>query len=113
MSQSFYELRIDLTDFDGNSTYAHYDNFDIGDFMDNYTLRVNGYTGTAGINDQMATHKKQHSPLTKKKKKSMHISQTIVLGFYNLSQHFSAGPEVIKIMLKSTIAEMAQISFPY
>ena len=45
----FYELRIDLTDFEGTYTYAHYDSFDIGDFKENYMLKVTGYIGTAGI----------------------------------------------------------------
>ena len=39
-----------MSDFEGNSTYAKYDAFDIDDFTENYRLKVTGYTGTAGIN---------------------------------------------------------------
>lgn len=49
LSQGYYELRIDLTDFEGGSSYAHYDHFDIGDITENYRLKVTGYIGTAGI----------------------------------------------------------------
>ena len=49
LSQGYYELRIDLTDFEGGSSYAHYGHFDIGDITENYTLKVTGYIGTAGI----------------------------------------------------------------
>ena len=49
LSQGFYELRIDLTDFEGNSAYAKFDRFDIGDFGEDYNLKVRGYEGTAGI----------------------------------------------------------------
>ena len=38
-----------MSDFEGNSTYAKYDSFDIDDFTENYKLKVTGYTGTAGI----------------------------------------------------------------
>ena len=48
LSQGYYELRIDLTDFEGNSTYANYDHFEIEDFKENYKLTVADYTGTAG-----------------------------------------------------------------
>lgn len=50
MSQGryMYELRIDLEDFEGESTYAKYSFFNIGEIMDRYTLYVTGYTGTAG-----------------------------------------------------------------
>lgn len=46
LAQGFYELRIDLTDFEGNASYAKYETFDIGE---GYKLWVKDYTGTAGI----------------------------------------------------------------
>ena len=49
VSQGGYELRIDLEDFNGNTKYAKYTVFSIGDFNDNYTLTVSGYSGNAGI----------------------------------------------------------------
>ena len=48
LSQGHYELRIDLEDFDGYATYAKYDTFNIGDFTENYTLKISDYSGTAG-----------------------------------------------------------------
>ncbi|XP_063427716.1 ryncolin-1-like [Mytilus trossulus] len=47
-SQGSYELRVDLEDFNGDKWYAKYSTFNIGDQSTNYTLTVNGYSGTAG-----------------------------------------------------------------
>ena len=41
-------LRVDLGDFDGNTAYAKYSTFRVGDSVSKYTLTVSGYTGTAG-----------------------------------------------------------------
>ncbi|XP_063437589.1 microfibril-associated glycoprotein 4-like isoform X1 [Mytilus trossulus] len=41
-------LYICLEDFEGNSRYAEYSDFSIGDATTNYTLNVDGYNGTAG-----------------------------------------------------------------
>ena len=41
-------LRVDLGDFDGNTAYAQYSTFNIGDSTTEYTLNVGGYSGTAG-----------------------------------------------------------------
>ncbi|VDH97393.1 Hypothetical predicted protein [Mytilus galloprovincialis] len=49
-----YMLRIDLEDFEGEKRYALYSNFVIEDASSEYTLRVSGYSGTAG--DGMANH---------------------------------------------------------
>lgn len=40
-------MRIDLTDFDGNSVFAKYDEFNTGDERSNFKLTANGYSGTA------------------------------------------------------------------
>ena len=42
------ELRIDLKDYSGNSAYAKYSSFNVGDSRSKYTLSVSGFSGTAG-----------------------------------------------------------------
>ena len=41
-------LRVDLGDFDGNTSYAQYTTFSVGNSTTEYTLTVGGYSGTAG-----------------------------------------------------------------
>ena len=41
-------LRVDLEDFDRNTSYAKYSTFNIGNSSTQYTLTVSGYSGTAG-----------------------------------------------------------------
>ena len=48
------QLRIDMQDFEGNSRYAQYSSFSVGDSVSKYTLSVSGYSGTAG--DSLAYH---------------------------------------------------------
>ncbi|KAM6237735.1 tenascin isoform 2-T3 [Spheniscus humboldti] len=52
-SQGQYELRVDLRD-KGETAYAVYDRFNVGDAKSRYRLRVDGYSGTAG--DSMTYH---------------------------------------------------------
>uniref|UniRef100_A0A8C8SM68 Tenascin C n=1 Tax=Pelusios castaneus TaxID=367368 RepID=A0A8C8SM68_9SAUR len=52
-SQGQYELRVDLRD-KGESVYALYDKFIVGDSKSRYRLKVDGYSGTAG--DSMTYH---------------------------------------------------------
>ena len=47
-------LRVDLGDFDGNTRYAQYTTFSVGNSTTEYTLTVGGYSGTAG--DNLAGH---------------------------------------------------------
>ena len=47
-------LWIDLKDFRGNSAYAKYTSFSVGDSSSKYILTVSGYSGTAG--DSLAPH---------------------------------------------------------
>ncbi|XP_071785706.1 ficolin-2-like [Asterias amurensis] len=48
-AQGEYELRVDLSDFQNESSYANYESFSIADESDNYRLTVRGYSsGTAG-----------------------------------------------------------------
>ena len=44
-----YELRIDLKDFEYNSSYAAYDFIKVGDSASNFTLTIGAYHGSAGI----------------------------------------------------------------
>nr|XP_027237399.1 ficolin-2-like [Penaeus vannamei] len=48
------ELRIDLADFEGESRFAEYSSFSVGDKDDFYRLTVAGYSGTAG--DALSPH---------------------------------------------------------
>ncbi|KAL5011834.1 hypothetical protein ScPMuIL_010385 [Solemya velum] len=48
VSQGSYSLRVDMSDFEGNSAYAYYSSFNVGDGSTNYRLTVGGYSGTAG-----------------------------------------------------------------
>ena len=48
------QLRVDMQDFEGNSAYAQYSNFSVGDSVSKYTLSISGYSGTAG--DSLARH---------------------------------------------------------
>ena len=43
-----YELRVELEDWEGNTAYAKYNRFWIGDYTDNYVLTAMLYDGTAG-----------------------------------------------------------------
>jgi len=43
-----YELRIGLEDFEGQTGYAKYTTFSIGDASSFYILSVSGYSGTIG-----------------------------------------------------------------
>ena len=49
-----WQLRVDLEDFSGTTTYAEYSNFVIGDESTYYRLSIGGYSGTAG--DALAIH---------------------------------------------------------
>ena len=51
------ELRVDLQDFEGNSRYAQYTSFSVGDSSSKYILSVSGYSGTAG--DSLGVHNGQ------------------------------------------------------
>uniref|UniRef100_A0A1X7T529 Fibrinogen C-terminal domain-containing protein n=1 Tax=Amphimedon queenslandica TaxID=400682 RepID=A0A1X7T529_AMPQE len=41
-------LRVDLGDFEGNTSYANYSTFSVGNSSTEYILTVEGYSGTAG-----------------------------------------------------------------
>jgi hypothetical protein len=46
--QDQYELRVDMADWEGNTGYAVYDLFAVGDVVSNYLLAVDKYKGNAG-----------------------------------------------------------------
>ena len=48
-SQTKNKLRVELEDFEGNTTYAEYDTFAVADEAGNYTLSVAGYTGNHNV----------------------------------------------------------------
>ena len=53
------ELRVDLQDFNGNSSYAQYTNFSVGDSASKYNLSISGYDrGTAG--DSLINAERNH-----------------------------------------------------
>lgn len=48
VSQGFYELRIDMSDFAGESRYAVYRRFSVGDESQGFKLLIEDYIGNAG-----------------------------------------------------------------
>ncbi|XP_071180484.1 microfibril-associated glycoprotein 4-like [Mytilus edulis] len=52
-----YELRVDISDFNGNKAYARYVTFSVGDSSSNYKLNVADYSGNAG--DSLVYHNGQ------------------------------------------------------
>ena len=50
-------LRVDLADFSGNTRYAKYKTFTVGDSSTKYTVTVSGYGGNAG--DALTYHSGQ------------------------------------------------------
>ncbi|XP_033106173.1 microfibril-associated glycoprotein 4-like [Anneissia japonica] len=62
-----YELRVDMSSFEGESKYAHYDNFRLADEQNNYKLVIGNYSGDAGDslgyyhrNCQFSTYDRDH-----------------------------------------------------
>ena len=48
LTRNYQELRVDLSDFQGNTAYAEYSTFAVGSEEEKYKLTVDGFTGTAG-----------------------------------------------------------------
>ncbi|VDI39223.1 Hypothetical predicted protein [Mytilus galloprovincialis] len=48
LSTKNYKLRIDLEDWNGETRYAEYDSFVVGNENTNYMLTISGYNGDAG-----------------------------------------------------------------
>ena len=51
------KLRVELGDWEGNSYYAEYSQFVVGDGSTNYTMNASGYSGDAG--DELPYHSGQ------------------------------------------------------
>ncbi|XP_052070595.1 fibrinogen C domain-containing protein 1-like [Mytilus californianus] len=47
-SNGLHELRVDLTDFEGNTEYAKYSTFSVGNLSTQYKLEVDEYSGDLG-----------------------------------------------------------------
>uniref|UniRef100_A0A8W8KMB2 Fibrinogen C-terminal domain-containing protein n=1 Tax=Magallana gigas TaxID=29159 RepID=A0A8W8KMB2_MAGGI len=56
-SQGWYEIRVDMSDFDNESRFAYYRIFSIGNKESGYKLTIGEYEGNAG--DSMKTHNGQ------------------------------------------------------
>ena len=56
-------LRVDLGDFEGNTSYASYSTFNVSDGSTEYILTVGGYSGTAGdgLIDSNLAHPSSHN----------------------------------------------------
>ena len=52
-TQGLYELKVELEDFEGNTRYARYTTFEVGDRTSNFRLTVDGYSGDAGTNTKL------------------------------------------------------------
>ena len=53
------QLRVDLADWEVNTSYAKYDQFLVGDEDSNYTLSVSGYQSASTAGDSLAYHNGQ------------------------------------------------------
>ncbi|XP_017268213.1 angiopoietin-2a [Kryptolebias marmoratus] len=47
-NQKTYKLRIQLSDWEGNSAFSQYDQFSLDNEAQNYRIHLKGYSGTAG-----------------------------------------------------------------
>ncbi|CAC5404896.1 Fibrinogen-like protein A,Ryncolin-4,Angiopoietin-related protein 7,Angiopoietin-related protein 1,Ficolin-3,Ficolin-1-B,Techylectin-5A,Ficolin-2,Ryncolin-1,Tenascin-R,Fibrinogen-like protein 1,Angiopoietin-1,Fibrinogen C domain-containing protein 1-A,Ryncolin-3,Tenascin,Techylectin-like protein,Fibrinogen C domain-containing protein 1,Fibrinogen gamma chain,Ryncolin-2,Angiopoietin-related protein 6,Techylectin-5B,Angiopoietin-related protein 2,Angiopoietin-2,Microfibril-associated glycoprotein 4,Ficolin-1 len=56
VSTGNYHLRVELEDFEGNTAWAKYTRFYIGDVSTNYKLEVSGYVGTSTAGDSFTYH---------------------------------------------------------
>ncbi|XP_041372888.1 fibrinogen C domain-containing protein 1-like [Gigantopelta aegis] len=56
-SQGYYDLRIDLEDFEGNTSYAMYTNFSLASEQEYFRLSLGEYSGDAG--DGLGKHNGQ------------------------------------------------------
>ncbi|XP_072051492.1 uncharacterized protein [Amphiura filiformis] len=53
-SSGSWELQVQLEDFTGDTAYANYESFSIGDAASNYMLHIGSYSGTAGTYDSLS-----------------------------------------------------------
>ncbi|XP_064204472.1 angiopoietin-1 [Anguilla rostrata] len=55
-SQRQYSLRVELTDWDGQQAFSHYDRFHIGNEKHNYRMFLKTHSGTAGRQSSLVIH---------------------------------------------------------
>ena len=48
-SQGYFDLKIDMEDFEGNTRFALYKNFSVSSEDDSFRLSIGEYSGDAGI----------------------------------------------------------------
>ena len=53
------QLRVDLADWEGNTAFAKYDQFSVGDEDSDYTLSVSGYQNASTAGDSLTSHNGQ------------------------------------------------------
>ncbi|CAC5404894.1 Fibrinogen-like protein A,Ryncolin-4,Angiopoietin-related protein 7,Angiopoietin-related protein 1,Ficolin-3,Ficolin-1-B,Techylectin-5A,Ficolin-2,Ryncolin-1,Tenascin-R,Fibrinogen-like protein 1,Angiopoietin-related protein 4,Angiopoietin-1,Tenascin-X,Fibrinogen C domain-containing protein 1-A,Tenascin-N,Ryncolin-3,Tenascin,Fibroleukin,Fibrinogen C domain-containing protein 1,Fibrinogen gamma chain,Ryncolin-2,Angiopoietin-related protein 6,Techylectin-5B,Angiopoietin-related protein 2,Angiopoietin-2,Microfi len=56
VSTGDYQLRVDLGDFEGNTAWAKYTKFYVGDATTNYRLEINGYMTSSTAGDSLTYH---------------------------------------------------------
>ena len=86
-----YTLRVDLTDYDGESIYAKYRKFSIGPESDNYTLHVSDYDDNSTASKCNIMHcviltnllNKQVGPFTYLVHKSARKTSIIIINHLN------------------------------
>ena len=62
------QLRVDLADWEGNTAFAKYNQFSVGEWYSGYTLSVSGYQSASTAGDSLYGHNGQsfsvlHSPI--------------------------------------------------
>ena len=53
------QLRVDLADWEGNTAFAKYNQFSVGDEDSDYTLSVSGYQSASTAGDSLTYHNRQ------------------------------------------------------
>ena len=55
------QLRVDLADWEGNTAFAKYDQFSVGDEDSDYILSVSGYQSNSTAGDSLTAHHNPHN----------------------------------------------------
>ncbi|XP_034021829.1 angiopoietin-4 isoform X2 [Thalassophryne amazonica] len=106
-NQVQYSLRVDLTDWDGNSAHSLYDRFTLASEIQQYRLYLRGYSGTAGKQSSLATHGTGFSTRDKDNDNCDHCKCALMLtggwwfdacGFSNLNGiYYTVGHNIRKL----------------
>ncbi|KAI0231690.1 Ficolin-1 [Lamellibrachia satsuma] len=84
-SQKKYTLRIDMEDFEGETRYAVYSSFAVASEVNNYTLSLGAYSGTAG--ESLAGHANHSAFSTKDRDSTGHCVQEFKGGWWYKGCH--------------------------